>query len=148
MQTLIWRYFQHSVFIRKERKMNSNWGKIVDLRKLSCFPLISGVDDSRLSCVYPLMQLDVKNILKECTQYNVDVILFGSSITMMCNVTSDIDICIRTASYDLDLFHELQRRIQLCSKHPCDVIYYNDLHESDKILEEIKTKGVVLQEGK
>lgn len=67
---------------------------------------------------------------------------------MMCNVTSDIDICIRTASYDLDLFHELQRRIQLCSKHPCDVIYYNDLQESDKILEEIKTKGVVLQEGK
>lgn len=94
------------------------------------------------------MQLDVQNILKECSQYNVGVILFGSSITMMCNITSDIDICIRTVSYDLDLFHELQSRIQLCSKHSCDVIYYNDLHESDKILDEIKTNGVVLQEDK
>ena len=94
------------------------------------------------------MQLDVQNILEECAKYNIGVILFGSSITMMCNVASDIDICIETAEYDLNLFYEVQRKIQLRSKHPCDVLYYNDLEESDKVLREIKTKGLVLQEVK
>lgn len=55
---------------------------------------------------------------------------------MLCNVTSDIDICIETEKYDLDLFYEVQRKIQLRSKHPCDVLYYNDLQESDKVLNE------------
>ncbi|MCI7491799.1 MAG: nucleotidyltransferase domain-containing protein [Lachnobacterium sp.] len=128
--------------------MTSNWKEILSLRNITQFPLVSGVSDSRLSRVYPLMQLDVQNILEECAEYNVGVILFGSSITMLCNVTSDIDICIETEKYDLDLFYEVQRKIQLRSKHPCDVLYYNDLQESDKVLNEIRTKGLKLQEVK
>ena len=128
--------------------MTSNWKEILSLRNITQFPLVSGVSDSRLSRVYPLMQLDVQNILEECAEYNVGVILFGSSITMLCNVTSDIDICIETEKYDLDLFYEVQRKIQLRSKHPCDVLYYKDLQESDKVLNEIRTKGLKLQEVK
>ena len=128
--------------------MTSNWKEILSLRNITQFPLVSGVSDSRLSRVYPLMQLDVQNILEDCAEYNVGVILFGSSITMLCNVTSDIDICIETEKYDLDLFYEVQRKIQLRSKHPCDVLYYNDLQESDKVLNEIRTKGLKLQEVK
>ena len=128
--------------------MTSNWKEILSLRNITQFPLVSGVSDSRLSRVYPLMQLDVQNILEECAEYNVGVILFGSSITMLCNLTSDIDICIETEKYDLDLFYEVQRKIQLRSKHPCDVLYYNDLQESDKVLNEIRTKGLKLQEVK
>ncbi len=128
--------------------MTSDWNEILSLRNITQFPLVSGVSDSRLSRVYPLMQLDVQNILEECAEYNVGVILFGSSITMLCNVTSDIDICIETEKYDLDLFYEVQRKIQLRSKHPCDVLYYNDLQESDKVLNEIRTKGLKLQEVK
>lgn len=128
--------------------MTSDWNEILSLRNITQFPLVSGVSDSRLSRVYPLMQLDVQNILEECAEYNVGVILFGSSITMLCNVTSDIDICIETEIYDLDLFYEVQRKIQLRSKHPCDVLYYNDLQESDKVLNEIRTKGLKLQEVK
>lgn len=128
--------------------MTSDWNEILSLRNITQFPLVSGVSDSRLSRVYPLMQLDVQNILEECAKYNVGVILFGSSITMLCNVTSDIDICIETEKYDLDLFYEVQRKIQLRSKHPCDVLYYNDLQESDKVLNEIRTKGLKLQEVK
>ena len=128
--------------------MTSNWKEILSLRNITQFPLVSGVSDSRLSRVYPLMQLDVQNILEECAEYNVGVILFGSSITMLCNVTSDIYICIETEKYDLDLFYEVQRKIQLRSKHPCDVLYYNDLQESDKVLNEIRTKGLKLQEVK
>ena len=128
--------------------MTSNWKEILSLRNITQFPLVSGVSDSRLSRVYPLMQLDVQNILEECAEYNVGVILFGSSITMLCNLTSDIDICIETEKYDLDLFDEVQRKIQLRSKHPCDVLYYNDLQESDKVLNEIRTKGLKLQEVK
>ena len=128
--------------------MVSDWNKILSLRDLTQFPLVLGVTDTRLSHVYPLMQLDVQNILEECAKYNIGVILFGSSITMMCNVASDIDICIETAEYDLNLFYDVQRKIQLRSKHPCDVLYYNDLEESDKVLREIKTKGLVLQEVK
>ena len=67
---------------------------------------------------------------------------------MLCNVTSDIDICIETEKYDLDLFYEVQRKIQLRNKHPCDVLYYNDLQESDKVLNEIRTKDLKLQEIK
>lgn len=128
--------------------MTSDWNEILSLRNITQFPLVSGVSDSRLSRVYPLMQLDVQHILEECAEYNVGVILFGSSITMLCNVTSDIDICIETEKYDLDLFYEVQRKIQLRSKHPCDVLYYNDLQESDKVLNEIRTKGLKLQEVK
>lgn len=128
--------------------MTADWNEILSLRNITQFPLVSGVSDSRLSRVYPLMQLDVQNILEECAEYNVGVILFGSSITMLCNVTSDIDICIETEKYDLDLFYEVQRKIQLRSKHPCDVLYYNDLQESDKVLNEIRTKGLKLQEVK
>lgn len=128
--------------------MTADWNEILSLRNITQFPLVSGVSDSRLSRVYPLMQLDVQNILEECAEYNVGVILFGSSITMLCNVTSDIAICIETEKYDLDLFYEVQRKIQLRSKHPCDVLYYNDLQESDKVLNEIRTKGLKLQEVK
>ena len=87
--------------------MTSNWKEILSLRNITQFPLVSGVSDSRLSRVYPLMQLDVQNILEECAEYNVGVILFGSSITMLCNVTCDIVVCIETEKYDLDLFYEV-----------------------------------------
>ena len=80
--------------------MTSNWKEILSLRNITQFPLVSGVSDSRLSRVYPLMQLDVQNILEECAEYNVGVILFGSSITMLCNVTSDIDNSIETKKID------------------------------------------------
>ncbi len=35
--------------------MTSDWNEILSLRNITQFPLVSGVSDSRLSHVYPLM---------------------------------------------------------------------------------------------
>ena len=129
-------------------KMSSEWEEIIKLRELKTFPLVDGVHDGRLVSVYPIMQQDVQRMLHECEGYNIELVVFGSSLTMMCNAVSDIDVSIRTAEYDIELFESVQRAIQLCTKHSCDVIYFNDLQENDKILNEILTKGLVLKELK
>lgn len=130
----------------KSESSLSSMQDILKLRELKRFPLVDGVRESKYAAVYPLMQKEVKTIVEVLSNYNVEIKIFGSSVTMLCNITSDLDVCIRTKDTDLELFYEIQKIILKSVSVECDVIYYNSLSECDKIKCEIDEKGIVMKE--
>lgn len=125
---------------------NVTWKDVLSLRDLKEFPLVDKSLDPIYKRIYPIMQRKVWSVLQAVKDYNVRVIIFGSSVTMLCNVTSDLDICIETQDYNLNRFHEMQAKIQRSTAVACDVIYYNTLQSNDKLKMEIDKNGVVVKE--
>lgn len=101
------------------------------------FPLVSGITDLKYMLIHPLMQRDVQKIVSILKKYNVHAILFGSSITNRCNIMSDLDLCIKTKQYDIDLFYEIQKNLSTEIETPMDILYYNDISQSDRLRNEI-----------
>ncbi len=87
------------------------WLKLRELRKLKKLPLVEGVEDPRLRRIYPLMQKSVQKVLEFLSEKPVFLIVFGSALTMKCNITSDLNLCIQTLAYDKKLFYELEEKI-------------------------------------
>ena len=117
------------------------------LRNLKSFPLCIECDEKAaaiLHRVYPLMQKYILKLLDSKCLSDVTLVLFGSALTMLCNNESDLDIAVKTESYDLDKFHQTRNIIEDLIDIPCDVVYYNDITESDHLLPEIK-KGLILR---
>ena len=120
---------------------------IMRLRNLQSFPLCIECDEKAaaiLHRVYPLMQKYILKLLDSKCLSDVTLVLFGSALTMLCNNESDLDIAVKTESYDLDKFHQTRNIIEDLIDIPCDVVYYNDITESDHLLPEIK-KGLILR---
>ena len=124
----------------------TTWEEILQMRDLKKFPLVNDALKPVYRNIYPLMQMEVKAVMDALATYNISVIIFGSALTMRCNVTSDLDICIRTKEYDLEFFHEIQKIILNSTGVDCDVIYYNDLSADDRIKKEIDTNGFCIKE--
>lgn len=103
---------------------------------------------SVLCRIHPLMQRLVHTILDKLTEFDVRLIVFGSSVTYDCNSFSDLDIAISSKTLSAD---------DLCKVHwiisdasvgicDCDVVQYDTLGPNDRLKEEIDTKGVVIKE--
>lgn len=101
------------------------WEEIFGLRNLKVFPLVDESLGEEYHRIYPLMQCEVKSVMLAVKNYNVSVIIFGSALTMKCNITSDLDVCIKSKDYNIEQFHEIQTKILKNISVNCDVIYYN-----------------------
>ena len=114
---------------------------IIRLRNIKVFPVCIDCNEEEkriLQHVYPIMQSYVQQIIRSTFPGVTKIILFGSSITMKCNIESDLDIAIQTNIYDLRVFHAM---IPI----KCDVLYYNDIAQGDQLLTEVNT-GLVIKE--
>ncbi len=121
-----------------------SWKKIQSIMSLKKFPVVvecSKEDFSVLQQVYPLMQSDVYKIMKCKDLADTVIILFGSALTMRCNSYSDLDIAVKTRKFDYELFHVIQAKIASLVNVDCDIIYMNDITDSEPIRFEIQ-KGL------
>lgn len=128
--------------------MACSWEQIIEIQNLKAFPLVSGITDTSLKRIYPLLQRDAARVCDNLSDYNIDIIIFGSALTMKCNAFSDLDICIRTQQTDTELFYEIRKKISACCEVSTDVIYYNTLEENEPIKKEIDLNGYKLREMK
>lgn len=128
--------------------MTCDWKQIEEIQNLKVFPLVSGVTDMKLKRIYPLLQKEVAGVCETLSDYNIDIIIFGSALTMKCNAFSDLDICIRTPQTDIDLFYEIRKKISSCCEVSTDVIYYNTLEQNELIKQEIDLNGYKIKEMK
>lgn len=125
---------------------NISMEDIVQLRNLKSFPVCIACDSEDrkiLKRVYPLMQQYVYQLMHADFLKDVQVILFGSSLTMYCNGESDLDLAIGTKKYDIEFFHDIRDRISDMLKVECDILYLNDVEQNDRILGEIN-HGLVI----
>ena len=105
---------------------------------------------SRKSKVATDLSVDAKSvqqIMELLEEYPVSLIVFGSALTMKCNITSDLDLCIQTTAYDKELFYDLAKKIACMVDVRTDILYYNDLTKQDRIKEEIDRNGYWIQEA-
>lgn len=123
------------------------WLELKALRNLKKFPLVKGVENPKLRRIYPLMQKSVQQIMELLEEYPVSLIVFGSALTMKCNINSDLDLCIQTTAYDKELFYDLAKKIACMVDVRTDILYYNDLTKQDRIKEEIDRNGYWIQEA-
>jgi predicted nucleotidyltransferase len=121
---------------------------IIRLRNIKVFPVCIDCNEEEkriLQHVYPIMQSYVQQIIRSTFPDVTKIILFGSSITMKCNIESDLDIAIQTNIYDLRVFHAVREMIERMIPIKCDVLYYNDIAQGDQLLTEVNT-GLVIKE--
>ena len=88
--------------------------------------------------IFPTQQRDVKIVIDSLSKYREvkAIIIFGSSVTPLCNPWSDIDIFIECA----EGFH----RPPIHTEAPLD-IWTSDMVDED-LLSEILSKGVLVYE--
>lgn len=128
--------------------MNITTEDVIKLRSLNTFPVCIECKDNEkhiLQHVYPLMQSYVQKIMRSDFSNVTKIILFGSSITMKCNIESDLDLAIQTDTYDLQTFHSVREVIERMISIKCDILYYNDIVAEDQLFAEIN-KGLVIKE--
>lgn len=123
-----------------------SWDELIKFRNIQKFPLVDKKLDLRYQKIYPLMQIELYHILKALGHYDITVRVFGSALTAHCNSASDLDISIQTKVYNLDLFYEIQKKILQSTVVECDIIYYNDLTECDRIKAEIDYNSLLMKE--
>ena len=106
------------------------------------FPVIIDGDES-LKYVFPAKQKDAQvaiSLAKADNRIN-RLIIFGSSVTMDCGMTSDIDIAIDAPNISEDDFLRIAHKFFIGIKSEVDVIHYNNIRSS-MLKNEIDTKGV------
>jgi predicted nucleotidyltransferase len=89
--------------------------------------------------IFPTQQKDIADIIaksKECKEIS-KIIIFGSSVTWLCNPWSDIDI-----------YFELESNRMLPSFGISDTVLdkWTNFDVDEELLNEIMTKGVVVYE--
>ena len=89
--------------------------------------------------IHPIMQKDVFEIIKDLKKDNnvLRITVFGSSVTSFAKSESDIDVYIELT--------ENKPVLRTLVNHPVD--YWTNYSVAEKMLKEIKTKGVVVYES-
>lgn len=117
-----------------------------DTLLLTTFPVVVRTDCKNIRRIYPLKQKEVAAIyelVKNHEEVN-RVIIFGSSVTGLCHVGSDLDICIDADVSDGMKIYELQRVIGNICDWNCDIIMYSNM--GNRLKETVAKEGVVIYE--
>lgn len=127
----------------KEQCRNKEWK----------FPIVIQDDNSvsNLIHIHPLKQKIVHNIIhdlqnKNLLQYINRLIVFGSSITMACRPSSDLDIAVDIQPLPIETVNKIYDSIGENTDWNCDVLWIHRLKTSDRIYSEIM-KGQVIYTG-
>lgn len=115
---------------------------IMKLTTIQRFPIVvsdcSKEEQVVLERIYPLMQRYVLRLMHASWLENVNVWIFGSSLSMRCNIESDLDIALETTECDTDLFFKLETQIAKEIDVDCDIIYLNTLSPNEQLYKEIR----------
>jgi len=88
--------------------------------------------------IYPIKQRQVKELIDDIVDDNVILIkIFGSSVTNMCTINSDVDIYVELKK-DKKQIHKL---------HNFEYDYWTNFTVDKRLKEEIDKKGVVVYGG-
>lgn len=95
--------------------------------------------------IFPTKQLIAKRINEEFKEDSriCCIILFGSSVTMLCNQESDTDLLVRLngKSCNIDNKNDISERIQEITDWKSDILWYDRISREDRIYSNI-LKGV------
>ena len=104
--------------------------------------------DYAIDRVYPLRQRSVFAIAKYVREDDkvAHVCIIGSAISMKCTQYSDIDLIVQLKEpyCTLEVKNQVSERIQELGDWNCDILWYDQLDESDAIYNEIYT-GVFIK---
>ena len=111
------------------------------------FQNITGTDHPWIREIHPLKQRLAAKIADLVQETNLckRVIVFGSSISMKCNMYSDIDVAVELINDSRENRNYVSEIIGETSNWNYDVIWLNDLDKSERIWDSIK-RGVVICE--
>lgn len=109
------------------------------------FPVIVNNEYVDMSRVHPLKQKVIARLGEKLSDdINIaTIMLFGSSITMQCNLQSDIDLAVRLKDSEAstDIKNSVSEKIQDICEWKADIIWYDRISKSDRIYHDI-CKGV------
>lgn len=109
------------------------------------FPVIANSEYVDMSRVHPLKQKVIARLGEKLSDdINIaTIMLFGSSITMQCNLQSDIDLAVRLKDNEAstDIKNSVSEKIQDICEWKADIIWYDRISKSDRIYHDI-CKGV------
>lgn len=109
------------------------------------FPVVYENKYIDMARIHPLKQMLVNQINKEMSPDNnvIAIMLFGSSVTMRCNQSSDIDLAVRLAddACNTKVKNEVSERIQEICDWNADIIWFDRISKEDRIYHDI-CKGV------
>lgn len=109
------------------------------------FPVIPNIENKNIARhIYPLKQRQVDNLLNNMPDHVQKAIVFGSSHTWHCNIDSDIDIAVSVEG-GAEIRSFVRTVISRLCNYECDVVFLDEIQESEKIAGEIQ-KGVVIYE--
>lgn len=86
--------------------------------------------------IFPTQQKDVYNFIELNKEHCKKIVIFGSSVTSLCNPWSDIDVYV-------ELLTETKIR-----KPKCDILFdvWDSTQVDDRLLAEIERTGVIVYE--
>ncbi len=109
------------------------------------FNTICDCPDVRLERVFPTKQRIVKKIhdyFKDDDRL-VCIVLFGSAVTISCNMSSDVDLLVRLSDNNIDneTKNDISERLQEFCDWKADIIWYDRITPKERIYNNI-LKGV------
>ncbi len=111
---------------------------------MATFPIRLSNAPDILARIFPSKQADVYRLIQYVSENSCidNVIIFGSSVTWRCSVSSDIDIAVG-ADISEDDFVTLSGLMRNVIDSECDILHLNSI-KNEMLLNEIYTKGVVV----
>ena len=126
-------------------KLANNWDE--NKNKKYIFPVIVNNDNYQVSRIHPLKQSIINEIYDIVSNDSriKKVYLFGSSTTIRCNRSSDVDLAIELNIDDNETKNQISETIQNITNYNCDVLWLNNINKETTIFKNIE-KGIVLYE--
>lgn len=119
---------------------------VEDTLKLKRFPVVVQSDCSNINRIHPLKQKAVDRIYHLASKFGEikRVYIFGSAASALCNVDSDLDICIDADMSDGLRIYEMQKEFGESCDWNCDMIMYG--HLGSRLKKTVDEQGVVIYE--
>ena len=107
------------------------------------FNVLKGCETDKfdMSRVHPLKQREVLKIYNLLSKSELveSVIIFGSSISMKCNIESDLDLAIYVTEQCSNIErNEIDILVQEATDWDCDVLWGDHVTEEDRIYEDLQ----------
>ena len=120
--------------------------KVEDTLKLKRFPIVVKSECGNINRIHPLKQKQVDRIHRAAAKYREirKVYIFGSAATALCNVNSDLDICIDADMSDGLRIYDIQKEFGEACDWNCDMIMYG--HLGNRLKKTVDEQGVVIYE--
>lgn len=135
---------------RWEQDMNNTYLKTFEEyceENIFEFPIIVKSEFKEMKRIHPQKQYQISQIYNEFKDYSLiqKIIIFGSTISMKCNIYSDLDLAIKLTQNTSSAKNIVSEKIGLITDWNYDIIWLDDTDLSEPIVEKIEN-GVIIFE--